>query len=406
LAAEPPQPALHAAPALPVFLASLGLGCSSFGGPVAHLGYFRRAYVERRGWLDAPTFGGIVALCQVLPGPTSSQVGFLVGWHRAGWRGALAAWFGFTLPSALVMYAMALAAPRWHGAVPAAVVHGLQLAAIAVVAQAVWMLARAFCRGLPRALFALAAGTALIVAATPLAQLAVLLVAAVAGARLLRVTGTAPVPAPAGEPRGRTAAIALGAFVALLLAAMALLGVPSHGIAALAGIFYRAGACVFGGGHVVLPLLRDSLVPQGWLSDATFLAGYGAAQALPGPLFTFSAYLGASVAPAGAAPLWALLAVVAIFLPGLLIAAAGAALWGRVTQSAQAQAALAGINAAVVGVLAAALCNPLLVTGVHGLFDAAVGLVALWLLQARRVAPLIVVAGCVAAALAGAGARV
>ncbi len=388
----------RAAPALPVFLASLGLGCSAFGGPIAHLGYFRRAYVERRGWLDAATFGGIVALCQVLPGPTSSQVGFLIGWHRAGWRGALAAWLGFTLPSALLMYGLALAAPRWHGALAAAVLHGLQLAAVAVVAQAVWLMGRALCTDVPRGLFALGAGAVVLLAATPLAQLAVLFAAAGGSVLLLRGSQTPAVPALALVPAGRTGIVALAAFILLLAASAALLLVPSHDAAALAGVFYRAGACVFGGGHVVLPLLRDSLVPQGWLNDATFLAGYGAAQALPGPLFTFSAFLGATVAPAGATPAWALLAVLAIFLPGLLVAIAGAALWSRVMRSASARAALAGINAAVVGILAAALCNPLITTGVHGPVDAAVCLGALWLLQSRRVAPLIIVAACVASA--------
>ena len=382
-----------------MFLASLRLGLSAFGGPIAHLGYFRRAYVDERGWIDPVTFGGIVGLCQVLPGPTSSQVGFLVGWHRAGWRGALAAWLGFTLPAALLMYGFARVAPRWRGVLPDAVMHGLTLAAIAIVAQAVWTMGRTLCSDGARRLFALVAGGIVLAVASPVMQLIVMLSAAAGGALWLGV-GPAAVAAPLQREVSRPVAVgALAVFAVLLLGALGVATLGSHSLVTLAGIFFRAGAGVFGGGHVVLPLLRDSLVPQGWLPDATFLEGYGAAQVLPGPLFTFSVYLGASMAPAGEALPWALCALLALFLPGMLVAVAGAALWGRMMRGSRAHAALAGVNAAVVGILGAALCNPLLVTGVRSATDALIGLLALWLLQARRVAPLIIVAGCIAATL-------
>jgi chromate transporter len=385
------------ASALPVLLASLRLGCSSFGGPVAHLGYFQRSYVERRGWIDGQTFAGIVALCQLLPGPTSSQVGFLVGWHRAGWLGALAAWLGFTLPAAILMYAFALVAPRWHGPITDAVLHGLKMAAVAVVAQAVWSMARSLCPDLRRALLALAAAAGMWLGHGIWAQFFVLALGALAGLFLCR--GMQFPAQRSFEIGARTAGWALTAFLVLLVATSLLAARFPHGLGALAAIFYRSGAFVFGGGHVVLPLLRAALVPGGWVSDDVFLTGYGAAQAMPGPLFTFAAYLGAAAAPSGSVGLWAAAAVICIFLPGLLLAVGGLVLWRYAARLPRAGAALAGVNAAVVGILGAALYDPVWVTAIRGGADVATAIAGFLLLERARVAPLVVVALCLCAAL-------
>jgi chromate transporter len=351
-----------------VFLASLSLGCRAFGGPVAHLGYFERDFVARRAWIDGEGYAGIVALCQVLPGPTSSQVGFLVGLHRAGWRGALAAWTGFTLPSVVLMYLFALLAARADGPLIAGIVHELKLLAVAVVALAVWSMARKLCPDLRRALIAAAVAAA--IGFLPIRGLQPLALAAAAVAGIVLCRGLTALPQRSvGDVGARTAALAVGAFALLLTGlSLAALWFP-HSLVSLAAALYRAGALVFGGGHVVLPLLRESLVPE-WLTDADFLGGYGAAQAVPGPLFSIAAFVGAAAAPwAAGAPLlgaaWALVAAIAIFLPGLLLALAGVGLWRYVAASPRAGAALAGINAGVVGLLAAALYDPLWKSAVH-----------------------------------------
>jgi chromate transporter len=382
-------------PVLPVFIAALQLGCSAFGGPIAHLGFFRRSFVEQRRWIDADTFASIIALCQMLPGPTSSQGGFLIGWHRAGWRGAIAAWLGFTLPSALLMYLFAIAAPHLHGALPQAALHGLKIAAVAIVAQAVWSMARSLRTDAARIIAALTA-IGMLLSHGARWQLLALVLAAAAGVLLLRET---PVTASrAIEVRRGFAVCAFALFVALTAAAIAAGVLEWRGLAGFLAIICRSGALVFGGGHVVLPLLRESLVPGGWISDDAFLAGYGAAQALPGPLFAFAAFLGAAAAPAGASLSWAIAAVLAIFLPGLLIAIAGLSLWRMGTQLPRAGGALAGLNAAVVGILGAALYNPVVTTSIHGAADAIIALAGFWLLQKWRMATLPVVALCVAGA--------
>ncbi len=381
-----------------VFRVTLGLGLTSFGGPVAHLGYFERAYVHRRQWLSADEYAGLVALCQLLPGPASSQVGLLVGLRRAGWRGALAAWAGFTLPSALVLFGFALLAPRMQGRTLAALLHGLQLVAVGVVAQAVWSLAQKLCPDRRRAALALAAAAAMLVAGGAGAQMLALAMGAIGGVLLCR---DAPIlPAPPSMPVSfRTGGIALALFLALLVALPVAGRAAPHSLLALAGIFYRSGALVFGGGHVVLPLLRDALVPTGWLPDDVFLAGYGATQAVPGPLFTFSAYLGAVVAPSGSAALWSAVALVFMFLPGGLVALAGLPLWTWLARHPAARAALAGTNAAFVGVLGAAFYNPVWTSAIHGGRDVAIALAGFLLLQRWRMPPLAVVGFCVVAAL-------
>lgn len=384
-----------------VFRTTLILGLTSFGGPVAHLGYFERAYVRQRRWLSADEYAGLVALCQMLPGPASSQTGFLVGLRRAGWAGALAAWAGFTLPSALAMFVFALLAPAMQGPILAAVLHGLKLVAVAVVAQAVWSMAQKLCPDRARAAFALLAAALMLVVGGPGVQVLALALGAAGGALLCRDLPALPaLPAMPVSLRAGSAALAL--FLVLLVALPIAGRMAPHSLLALAGIFYKAGALVFGGGHVVLPLLRDALVPQGWLSDNAFLAGYGAAQAVPGPLFTFSAYLGAIVAPAGTAALWSATALVFMFLPGILVALAGLPLWTWLARHPAAKAGLAGVNAAVVGVLGAALYDPIWVSAVTSGRDVAIALAGFLLLERWRVPPLAVVAFCVGAALVSA----
>jgi chromate transporter len=401
-AASPVEP--RRGTAAEVFWVALRLGLTSFGGPIAHLGYFERTYVRQRQWLSPDEYAGLVALCQMVPGPATSQTGYLIGLRRAGWSGAFAAWAGFTLPSAIVMFAFALLAPHLEGAATNAVLHGLKLVAVAVVAQAVWSMARNLCPDRPRAALALVAAALLLVVSGSFMQIAALLIGAIGGALLCRNLPAAP-GLPVMPVSLRTGGAALVLFLVLLVALPLAGAVAPHGLLALAGVFYKAGALVFGGGHVVLPLLRDALVPQGWLSDNAFLAGYGVAQAVPGPLFTFSAYLGAAVAPVDAALLWSAVALVFIFLPGLLIALAGLPVWLWLCHHPAARAALAGINATVVGVLGAALYNPIWLSAVANGRDVAIALVGFLLLERWRVPPLAIVVFCVGTALISASVR-
>ncbi len=318
--------------------------------------------------------------------------------RHAGWGGGFAAWAGFTLPSALVMFAFALLAPHLEGPMTAAVLHGLKLVAVAVVAQAVWSMARNLCPDRTRAALALLAAALLLTWGGALVQIAALAGGAVGGALLCRNLPAAP-GLPAMPVSRHTGAVALALFLILLAVLPAAAAAAPHSLVALAAIFYKAGALVFGGGHVVLPLLRDALVPQGWLSDSAFLAGYGMAQAIPGPLFTFSAYLGAAVAPPAAAPLWSAVALVFMFLPGMLIALAGLQVWLWLGRHPTARAALAGVNAAVVGVLGAALYDPIWLSAVAGGRDVAIALTGFLLLERWRLPPLVIVAFCVIAAL-------
>lgn len=381
-----------------VFLVFLRLGLTSFGGPVAHLGYFREAFVTRRGWLSERTYADIVALCQFLPGPASSQVGMVIGLTRAGYRGALAAWLGFTMPSAIALIVLAMGLTASGGGVPAGLLHGLKVAAVAVVAQAVWGMARSLCPDAPRLTMMALAATAVIAVPSAWCQLAVMLVAGLAGARWFRPAQTAP-HEPLPVPIGQRAAICflLAFFVLLIALPIAHRAWPGQPLA-LVDAFYRAGALVFGGGHVVLPLLQAAVVPTGWVDNDTFLAGYGAAQAVPGPLFTFAAFLGGAMraAPSG----WAggMLCLVAIFAPSFLLVFGALPFWERLRRHAGAQAALAGVNAAVVGLLLAALYQPAWTSAILGPADFALGLLALVALAAWRAPPWLVVLAC---ALAG-----
>ena len=379
-----------------VLLAILQLGLTSFGGPVAHIGYFRHAFVVRRAWLTEQEFADLVALGQFLPGPASSQVGFAIGLREAGLEGGVAAFVGFTAPSAILMLAAAAGLGLLPDGVRTAVFHGLVLVAVPTVAHAVTGMARSLCNTLTTAILAIISASVLLLVSQVWAQPAVIAAGAVAGLMLIR--GKAP-PQEARAIRVPGTAIAcLAAFAALLVAlpiAAQLTGSPTL---LVVDAFYRAGALVFGGGHVVLPLLEAETVGRHWLDAETFLSGYGAAQALPGPLFSFASYLGAT-ADTGLGPLTGgLIALVAIFLPGLLVMAGALPMWGAIRSRAWATGMMRGASAAVVGVLAAALYTPVLTSGIRSPLDAAIAGVGFVALMARA-PPWLVVVGV---ALAGA----
>jgi chromate transporter len=374
-------------PPLQVLLVFLRLGLTSFGGPIAHVGYFRREFVERRHWLDEAEFAGLLALCQFLPGPASSQMGIAIGLNRAGPAGALAAWLGFTLPSALLLISFGLGVIDPGVLHHAAWIHGLLVAAVAVVAQAVCAMSRQFCRTPLHWAFAGCAALACLQGGAGLTQMAVIAVAACAG-WALRST---PVELPTAAPGKRPALSRRFGSICLLLFALLLLALPiaaslssSHALA-LADRFYRAGSLVFGGGHVVLPLLQSQVVPPGWISNQLFLAGYGAAQAVPGPLFSFAAYLGATMTPQPNGWPGAVLCLVAIFLPSFLLVFGVTPFWQLLRLRADVGRALQGVNAAVVGVLFAALCHPVFTSAIRGPADFGIAFVGLLLLVRWRV---------------------
>lgn len=376
------------------------LGCMSFGGPVAHLGYFRAELVAKRKWIDDARYADLVALCQFLPGPASSQVVFALGLQRAGFLGALIASFCFTMPSALLMIAFAIGATRIGSLEHAPWLHGLKLASVAVVAQAVWGMGKKLCPD--RARITLCVAVAALVLLVPFAAVQVCAIA-LGGAVGYILYRDLPLPAAEPEPQGVARHARLGGAVlllwALLLVLLPLLAAasPSAPLAQLDS-FYRSGSLVFGGGHVVLPLLRAELVPRGWISDDQFLAGYAAAQAVPGPLFSFAAYLGTVMGKGGvdwSNGLWCLFA---LFLPAWLLIGGALPFWQRVRGTRWAQAALAGANAAVVGVLLAALYSPVFSDSVHSPRELSLALVGFLALEVWRVSP-----GLVVLALAGAG---
>jgi chromate transporter len=395
----------HGSP-LEVAGAFLRLGLTSFGGPVAHLGYFRTEFVERRRWLDDRTYADLVALCQFLPGPASSQLGIALGVLRAGLAGGLAAWLGFTMPSALLMIAFAaVVSLTATGAAEVDWLQGLKIVAVAVVAQAVWGMARTLCPDRERATVAIVAAVGVLLWPTGLGQVLIIALAGVFGWRFLRAEVSAPErPLPLGVGRG----LAIGCWILFftILLALPLLrqGGGSQALAMFDG-FYRAGALVFGGGHVVLPLLQTEVVQPGWVSPAQFVAGYGAAQAVPGPLFTFAAYLGAVQAPAPNGLAGGLLALAAIFLPAWLLVLGALPFWEALRARADAQGALRGVNAAVVGVLLAALYDPVWTSAIRAPADVGLALVCFGLLVFWKLPPWLVVVfgGLSGAALAWAG---
>ncbi|WP_407168308.1 chromate efflux transporter [Bradyrhizobium sp. ORS 111] len=389
------QPAGSAAE---VFAAFLKLGLSSFGGPIAHIGYFRHEFVERRKWLDELAYADLVALCQFLPGPASSQVGFSLGLMRAGYPGALAAWTGFTLPSAIALVLFAYGASALSGPAGNGLVHGLKLVAVAIVAQAVWGMARTLCPDRARASIAVVAALLILFSASSIAQIGAILLGGLAGLVLCRNEQTNGGGHFAMSVSRRMGLVALAAFLLLLIGLPALARLaPGSGLA-LFEAFYRSGALVFGGGHVVLPLLREAVVAPGWVSDDAFLTGYGAAQAVPGPLFTFAAYLGAvvNIEPHGVAG--AVVGLLGIFLPGVLILLAALPFWETFRKRSDAQAMMRGVNAAVVGILGAALYHPVWTSTVVAPRDFGIALVGFVLLSVWRAPPLVVV---VFSALAG-----
>jgi len=399
------MPPHRLAAALEVLGVATRLGLTSFGGPVAHLGYFRREYVVRRRWLDEQTYADVVALCQFLPGPASSQVGIAVGILRAGLTGGLAAWLGFTLPSALLLTAFALWI-RGLGLSGAGWLLGLKIAAVAVVAQAVWGMARALCPDRERATIAVVA--ALVVTAWPGAwgQVLVIVVAGLVGLRLPAAAAETPAGPAVRVPFGRgLGAAALVLFFALLVVLPLARYATGDHVVAVIDSFYRSGALVFGGGHVVLPLLQAEVVPPGWVSREQFLAGYGAAQAVPGPLFTLSAYLGAVMQPAPTGGAGAALALAAIFLPAFLLVIGTLPFWDALRARPAFRAALRGINAAVVGLLLAALYDPVWTGAIHAPADFALALVAFGLLALWSAPPWLVVALTAAGAQVIAGLR-
>ena len=377
--------------ALAVLLVFLRLGLTSFGGPVAHLGYFRAEFVERRRWLDDRSFTDLVALCQFLPGPSSSQVGMAIGLVRAGWVGSLAAWLGFTLPSAVAMILLAQGLAGHAGVAQSGVVHGLQLAAVAVVAQAVWGMARSLCPDWPRALIAIGAALLASALAGSAGQVAAVALAGLVGLGVLRLPpATSPEHRPFGVSR-RAGAMLLAIFGALLVGLPLLAEALGSTLLQRIDGFFRASALVFGGGHVVLPLLQAVVVPSGAVDNADFLAGYGAAQALPGPLFTFAAFLGARMP--GEVSGWAggVVFLLAIFVPAWLLVLGALPFWDALRRRAGVRSAMAGVNAGVVGLLLAALIDPVCTSAIHGGGDAAAALAAFGLLVFARVPPLAVV---------------
>ncbi len=382
-----------------VFRVFLRLGLTSFGGPIAHLGYFRAECVARLGWLSERAYADLVALCQFLPGPASSQVGMGIGLARAGLPGAFAAWAGFTLPSALAMILFALGIAAWGEVVPGGALHGLKVVAVAVVAQAVWGMARQLCPDPPRLALATVAAVAVLAWPSAWGQVGVILAGGLLGLALFRPQAQdshAPLPI-AVSPRLALAALVL--FFGLLAGLPLLAEMTGSHTLALADAFYRAGSLVFGGGHVVLPLLQAEVVPPGWIGDAAFLAGYGAAQAVPGPLFTFAAYLGAAMDPSPNGWLGGLICLLAVFAPSLLLVVGALPFWERLRHQPRAQAALLGVNAAVVGLLLAALYHPVWTSAVRGPADFGLGLAAFVALTAWKLPPWLVVLAC---ALAGA----
>lgn len=374
-----------------IFLLFLRLGLTSFGGPAAHLGFFHDEFVKRRQWLSDSTYGEILALCQLLPGPASSQVGLTIGFLHGHYPGAFAAWLGFTLPSAVIMIGFALGLSFWPEAGSGGWVDGLKLFVVAVVAQAVWQMGQTLCPDRPRIAIAILVTASLLVLGETWMQILALVVAGVVGSFLNLTSGKASEPLHVPVQSRKPALFAL-AFLVLLL--VSFLPQTSGSLGWIGAELYRAGALVFGGGHVVLPWLQEGFVASGAMPADTFLAGYGVAQAMPGPLFSFSGFLGA--AQAGMAG--GIVAVTAVFLPGTLLVFAGLPLWGWLREHRRARAALAGVNAGVVGLLLAALYDPVWTSAVHGAGDLGLVLV-LWLCLAVWRVPVWLLAP--ASALAG-----
>ncbi|MDQ7984247.1 chromate efflux transporter [Pseudomonas sp. G34] len=381
-----------------IFLVFLRLGLTSFGGPVAHLGYFREEFVSRRRWLSEAAYAELIAIAQFMPGAASSKVGMAIGLAQAGYRGALAAWLGFTLPSALLLMAFAYGLVLEGDALASGALHGLKIVAAAIVAQAVWGMAPALCPDTPRRVLMLVAAAIALLVPGAVGQLAVIIAAGLVGTAWLvpKVQGVAD-PLPIAISR-RAGALWLGIFVLLLAGLPLLAHLLNSPLLSMFEVFYRTGALVFGGGHVMLPLLQAEVVPSGWLSNDLFLAGYGATQAVPGPLFTFAAFLGTAMA----GWLGGLLCLLAIFAPSFLLLVGVLPFWARLRTRPRLQAAMAGVNAGVVGLLLATLYQPVGTAAVGNLLDFALVLLALLALMVGKLPPWsVVLAGALVGWLAG-----
>jgi chromate transporter len=376
-----------------VFAAFLRLGLTSFGGPIAHLAWFHREFVVRRRWLGEEAFAELVSLCQFLPGPASSQVGIALGFRRAGLVGAVMAWAGFTLPSALLMTAFGLGLPRLGMGAESGWLIGLKVFAVAVVAQAVWSMSRSLCPDLTRRAIALAVTGALLLAPWPGTQVLAMALAGLAGYALLRAASARRRSALRIQVPQRRAAVALLVWALLLLGLPVLAEWTQVDLVELAAVFYRAGALVFGGGHVVLPLLQAQVVPSGWIGNDAFLAGYAAAQVMPGPLFSFAAFLGATI-PLPGGVTGAMVALLAIFVPAFLLVLGALPFWQGALQRPELRATMSGVNAGVVGVLLATLITPLAGSALATVPDAALALAALAGLHHGRVPVWVVAAAC------------
>ncbi|MNF44021.1 putative chromate transport protein [compost metagenome] len=376
-----------------IFLVFLRLGLTSFGGPVAHLGYFREEFVVHRRWLSERSYADLVALCQFLPGPASSQVGMALGLSRAGYSGALAAWAGFTLPSATFLILFALGLAGYGQTIPDGILHGLKVVAVAIVAQAVWGMARNLCPDLPRLSLMAIAACLILWMPSAWAQVGVMAAAGITGLLLFKPTKTVehdPLPITVSH---RTGIVWLALFFALLLGLPLLAQLWSNPTLGMLDAFYRAGALVFGGGHVVLPLLQAEVVAGGWVGNETFLAGYGATQAVPGPLFTFAAFLGASMQGPHSGWLGGMLCLIAIFAPSFLLVFGALPFWARMRHNLRMQAAMLGINAAVVGLLLAAFYQPVWTSAIQQPADFTLAVVALIALMSWKMPPWLVVMG-------------
>ena len=387
-------PPIRTVTAVEVFLAFLGQGLTAFGGPGTHVSYFRRAFVERRGWLGEAAFADLVTLCHFLPGPASSQLGMAIGLRQAGLAGALAALLGFTAPAAVLMIGFAALRPHLTQLYGSGWVHGLHAAAAAIVLLAVVRMARTLAVGPVRAGMAIGAAAGLVLIPGPAAQAATLMAGGLFGLALLRGEAPAVAPDDAVETIDRQSAlIALGLFAGLLVGLPVLAAWLQNPGLGLASVFYRTGALAFGGGHVVLPLLAREVVDRGWLDQPSFLAGYGVAQALPGPMFSFAGYVGAAQRYGSGGVTGALIALFSIFLPSLLLVVGVLPFWDRLKRQGWAPGAVAGVGATVVGVLAATLWDPVLMTAVRRPADWALVIAAVLFLQVAKFPPWAVVAG-------------
>ncbi|WP_428033398.1 chromate efflux transporter [Amphritea sp.] len=374
-----------------VFIIFLRLGLTSFGGPVAHLGYFREEFVVRQRWLSEQAYADLVALCQFLPGPASSQVGLAIGLSRAGYAGAILAWVGFTLPSAIGLVLVAFGYQVFGDAIPPGLLAGLKLVALAVVAQAVWGMAVALCQGRVKMTLMMLSACVVLISSSIASQIGVMLLAAVAGLLLIRPHSSASDNSLNIGISRRGATLWLGVFILLLLGLPLLQQLYPAQLLALVDSFYRTGSLVFGGGHVVLPLLQAQTVASGWVSPEAFLAGYGVAQAVPGPLFTFSVFLGASMQLQPSGIVGALVCLLAIFLPSFLLVFAALPFWQRLRDNCRVRSALAGVNTAVVGILLAALYDPVWSSSIHRPAEFAFALLAYMALVFWKLKPWLVV---------------